>query len=229
MKIIYIRKSQDRGFFDYQWLKTYHSFSFGQYYNEKAMNFSDLRVINEDIIAPNSGFGLHPHKNMEIITYILSGTLTHSDNLGNKEEINQGEFQIMSAGSGIIHGEFNHQKSPCHLLQIWISPEQNGGQASYKIHQTDHLEKWALIACNNDEKNAVKIKQQAKLYVIDSNNLKSTNLPEINKSNCYLHVAIGKIKIADNILKSGYAIAFQENPEKIEFLETSKILLFYLQ
>jgi quercetin 2,3-dioxygenase len=120
--MIKIRKSSERGHFEYEWLDTYHSFSFGEYYDPHYRNFSHLRVINEDFIAPHQGFGKHPHKNMEIITYVISGELTHEDSLGTKEVLKAGEFQRMTAGSGIFHSEKNLSDKPVHLFQIWITP-----------------------------------------------------------------------------------------------------------
>lgn len=228
MKKILVRKSAERGFFNHGWLTSYHTFSFADYHDKNFMNFSDLRVINEDVIKPNQGFGLHPHKNMEIITYVLSGSLTHSDNLGNKEEIKAGNFQVMSAGSGIIHGEFNHGDIDCHLLQIWIMPNQNGGEPYYKIHQVDHHEKWALIVSNDGARNSVSIRQNSALYVLESGKIKNIQLPLKNEKNCLIHVASGKIKIADLILETGDACGFRGEVDKIDFMQDSKILVFYL-
>lgn len=230
MKNTIIRRSNQRGYFDHNWLKTYHTFSFANYYDPHFMGFGSLRVINDDIISPKNGFGLHPHKNMEIITYILKGTLTHSDNLNNKEEINEGEVQVMSAGNGIIHSEWNHASKPCHLLQIWIEPNQNGGEPSYKIYKTDHFEKWGLIASGFENKSPLKIKQNAEIYVINSESLKETNLPKSNSNMAWIHIATGEIEIGNIILKSGDAIAFTSNnhEKNIKFNIKSKILVFYL-
>ncbi len=238
MHNIIIRKSDERGFFNHDWLKTYHTFSFSEYYDEQFMNYHSLMVINDDTIKPNTGFGLHPHKNMEIITYVLSGTLTHSDNLGNKEEIKAGCFQVMSAGTGIVHGEFNHGNVECHLLQMWISPNRNGGEPYYKISKPNHFERWALVASDDGIFDSVQIRQNAQVFAIDSGNLKETQLPSSKQQHFWLHLASGSIKLGNLTLNAGDAIGFNnthfkqsekaQDFAKIEFLEQSRVVLFAL-
>ncbi len=230
MSNILIRRSNERGYFDHGWLKSYHTFSFGDYYDPKFMNFGNLRVINDDVISPNTGFELHPHKNMEIITYILSGSLTHSDNLDNKEEIKTGEVQIMSAGSGITHSEWNNSNKECHLLQIWIKPNQIGGDPYYKIYQPDHFKKWALIASGEKNNDSIQIKQSAEVYVLNSQNLQDIELPKTNKDLTWIHIATGQVKIGENILNAGDAIGISgfDYFDRMSFLEPSKVLVFYL-
>lgn len=121
-----LRKSGERGYFDHGWLKTFHSFSFGEYFDRHRMAFRNLRVINEDVVSGGSGFGMHPHRDMEILTYIVSGALEHKDSMGNGAIIRPGEVQYMSAGSGVLHSEVNPTSEDCHLLQIWILPRRSG-------------------------------------------------------------------------------------------------------
>ncbi len=223
-----VRRSNERGFFDHGWLKSYHTFSFADYFDSNFMGFGHLRVINDDIIDSNTGFPMHPHKNMEIITYILDGALTHSDNIGNKEDINTGQVQIMSAGHGIVHSEWNNGNEPCHLLQIWIKTNKLNSDPSYKIYTPDHIEKWALIASGNESDEAFHIQQNAKIYVIDSGNLDDILIPDMN-GNIWIHVATGKVNIFNTELLNGDAIGLYNKEiksEKIQFLEQSKVLIF---
>ena len=131
--MIAIRKADERGHADYGWLDTYHTFSFSSYRDAKHMGFRSLRVMNEDVVQPGQGFGTHPHQNMEIVTYVLEGALEHKDSMGNGEVLRPGEFQRMSAGTGITHSEFNPSNTePVHLYQIWLFPERKGIEPSYE-------------------------------------------------------------------------------------------------
>lgn len=228
-KITKLCLSNSRGTFDFGWLKSKHTFSFGQYYNPDFMEFSHLRVINEDIVAPHTGFDMHPHKDMEIFTYILEGTLTHGDNLGNKENINVGCYQLMSAGTGIVHSEYNYGDVPTHLLQIWIKPNVFGGKPEYKTFNPHKKGEWCLLA--SDKKTGAdigKIKQNAEIYAINSLNLKSIKLPQTHK-NSWLQVASGKIEFLGKEFVSGDGIGFElNNTEEVKFIYPSILLLFGL-
>ena len=164
--MIQVRKSGDRGHANHGWLDTFHSFSFDTYHDPAHMGFRSLRVINEDRVAPGMGFGMHPHRDMEIITYVLEGALEHRDSMGNRGVIRPGEVQRMSAGTGVRHSEYNPSSSePLHLLQIWILPERQGIAPSYEqkaiVAARGAL---ALVAGPATENGAVAIHQDAKLF-----------------------------------------------------------------
>ena len=163
--MITIRKSEERGHFDHGWLDTYHSFSFGDYYDPANMGFRALRVINEDRVAPGGGFGRHGHRDMEIVTLVMSGQLAHQDSMGNGSVIRRGDVQRMSAGTGVLHSEMNpSDKEPVHLFQIWILPERNGLKPEYeqtKFTDDERRNTLKLVASNQGP---VTIHQDASLY-----------------------------------------------------------------
>ena len=166
--MITIRRSAERGHANHGWLDTYHSFSFASYYDPAHMGFRSLRVINEDTIAAAAGFPTHPHRDMEIITYVVSGSLAHRDSLGNQEEIGAHGVQRFSAGTGIAHSEFNPSRTePAHILQIWLLPERNGITPSYEqtlFPAEDKRGQWLRIASREGGDRSVKINQDAELY-----------------------------------------------------------------
>jgi redox-sensitive bicupin YhaK (pirin superfamily) len=166
--MITIRKSSDRGHIDHRWLDTYHTFSFGGYYDPAHMGFRSLRVINEDVVAPGRGFAPHPHDNMEIITVILSGQLAHKDSTGSSHIIKPGDVQHMTAGTGIVHSEFNPSKDePVHLMQIWIEPAEEGLTPSYEeatITFEDRRGRLKLLASPDAADGSVPVRQDVRLY-----------------------------------------------------------------
>lgn len=166
--MITIRKSHERGHFNWGWLNTYHTFSFSDYFDRRWVNFRSLRVINEDWIAPAQGFGTHPHRDMEIITYIISGALEHRDSMGNGAVLKPSDIQRMSAGTGITHSEFNGSKTEaCHLLQIWLFPENVGIEPSYEDHAIPREEKIGRlrpIASPDRREGSAVIHQDAVVY-----------------------------------------------------------------
>lgn len=162
--MIYLRKAQDRGHANHGWLDSYHTFSFASYHDANFMGFSALRVINEDVIDGGQGFGTHPHKDMEILTYVLSGTVEHEDSMGNKEQIPAGEFQIMSAGTGVRHSEYNASKEvPLHLYQIWIIPEKTGIEPRYAQRRFDDVQGRQLVLSPDARDGSLKVFQDMTL------------------------------------------------------------------
>src|SRR4051794_10360017 len=167
--MIRVRKGSERGHFDHGWLDTYHTFSFGRYYDPRHMGFRALRVINEDRVAPGRGFGAHPHEDMEIITYVLAGALAHRDSLGTGSTIRPGELQRMTAGTGITHSEFNPSATePVHLYQIWLEPERAGLEPSYEQNafpEDERRNRLRLVASPDGHDGSLTIRQDARLYL----------------------------------------------------------------
>src|SRR5476649_67043 len=162
--MIYLRAANDRGHAQHGWLDSWHTFSFADYYDAKFMGFSALRVINEDRIDEGQGFGTHPHKDMEILTYVLSGTVEHQDSMGNKEQIQAGEFQIMSAGTGVRHSEYNgRDDSQLHLYQIWIIPQQTGLPPRYEQRRFDAPRGRQLVLSPDAREGSLKVFQDMTL------------------------------------------------------------------
>ena len=167
--MLQIRRGQERGHFNHGWLNTYHTFSFSEYQDPAWMQFRSLRVMNEDVVQPSEGFGMHGHRDMEIITYVLSGQLQHRDSLGNGDVLTPGELQHMTAGSGIRHSEFNPSTSePVHLYQIWLLPDRQGLTPSYQQTRFDPAEmadRFRLVASPDGSEGSLKIHQDARLYL----------------------------------------------------------------
>ncbi|MEQ9862356.1 pirin family protein [Pectobacterium cacticida] len=163
--MIYLRQAHEREHANHGWLDSWHTFSFADYYDPDFMGFSALRVINEDVIAGGQGFGTHPHKDMEILTYVLSGTVEHQDSMGNKERVPAGEFQIMSAGTGIRHSEYNaSEHEPLHLYQIWIIPEKTGLTPRYEQKRFDVQQGRQLVLSPDARDGSLKVFQDMTLW-----------------------------------------------------------------
>jgi redox-sensitive bicupin YhaK (pirin superfamily) len=230
--MITIRKSQDRGHFDFGWLDTYHTFSFGDYYDPEFMGFRSLRVINEDRVAPRTGFPTHGHRDMEIITYILEGALEHRDSMGNGSVIRPGEVQRMTAGTGVTHSEANSSDDPVHLLQIWILPNARGLTPGYEqktFTDDEKRNRLRLIASADGRDGSVTINQDASVYasVLDSGHEVTHQLAPSRSA--WLQVARGKIAINGNDLNQGDGAAINdESAITIKGLEPAEILLFDL-
>jgi len=215
--MLQIRKSQDRGYADHGWLKSFHSFSFAGYHDPRFMGWGNLRVINEDRVAPGMGFGKHGHRNMEIISYVLSGELAHEDSMGNVKAIPPGDVQRMSAGTGVMHSEFNHAKDQTtHFLQIWIEPNVLDIPPSYEqktVVATEKQEKWCLIASPNGAQNSVKIHADAKIYagLFNSAQAIQYNLEPMRKA--YVHLIRGSLKVNGQLLSAGDALLASNEPQ----------------
>jgi len=231
--MIQVRKSGERGFADHGWLRSFHSFSFADYYDPKRMGFGSLRVINEDRVKPGAGFGTHGHRDMEIISYVLEGELEHKDSMGNGSVIRPGDVQRMSAGSGVRHSEFNPSKSdPVHFLQIWIEPSVTGIAPSYEEKRFEAAQKRGrlrLVASNDGAEGSVKIHQDARLYaaLIDGGECARHALAAGRRG--YVHVARGKVSVNGEKLGAGDSLeATKVNEIVLEQGEQAEVLLFDL-
>ena len=218
---------------DHGWLDTYHSFSFGEYYDPRNMGYRSLRVINEDVVAAGQGFGAHPHRDMEIITYVLEGALEHRDSMGNHGVIRPGEIQRMSAGTGVRHSEFNPSKTePVHLLQIWIMPDTEGVKPSYEEKKiATEPGKLQLMAAKGASNGTASIHQDAEVYVAKLAQGQSVEHDIASGRGVYVHVARGAASVNGNALKHGDAIAVEQEPKvriTNESAEQAEILLFDL-
>ncbi|HEY9635693.1 MAG TPA: pirin family protein [Coleofasciculaceae cyanobacterium] len=228
-----IRKAEDRGHANHGWLDSYHTFSFANYYDPKHMGFRALRVINEDRVSPSAGFGTHGHKDMEIITYVLEGAVEHKDSIGTGSVIKPGEVQRMSAGTGILHSEFNHSKTaPVHFLQIWLLPESQGLQPSYEQQHFSLAKtpgKLHLVAARDARNGAVKVHQDVDLYaaVLKAGDRVSHSL-ELHR-HAWVQVARGAITLNGSPLDTSDGAAISSEPEVvIEATKDAEILLFDL-
>jgi quercetin 2,3-dioxygenase len=208
--MIELRKSQERGYADRGWLKSFHSFSFADYYDPKFMHFGALRVINDDVIAPGMGFGTHGHRDMEIITYVLDGAIGHKDNMGNGSSIQPGDVQRMSTGTGVEHSEFNHAPDKAtHLLQIWIQPNQMGIKPSYEekhFDEADKRGKLRIIASPDQRDGSVKIHADANVYAGLFNLSEVATLNIAARRSTYVHVARGEVTVNGQQLSAGDAL-----------------------
>lgn len=217
--MIQIRKADERGHAEHGWLESWHSFSFAEYHDPAHMGFSVLRVINEDIVAPGTGFGMHSHRDMEIVTYVLSGALQHKDSLGTGAVISAGEVQRMSAGTGIRHSEFNASETePVHLLQIWILPERADITPGYEqklIPDEEKRGRWKAIATRDGHDGSLTIHQDAALYAaILEDGERIQFRPEPGRVQ-YLQVARGELSMNGEVLSAGDAVAVTDEKELV--------------
>jgi redox-sensitive bicupin YhaK (pirin superfamily) len=231
---IRVRKSSARGHADHGWLNTYHTFSFADYYDPAHMGFRSLRVINDDTVAPGSGFGTHPHQDMEIISYVVQGALEHRDSMGNGSVIEAGHVQRMSAGTGILHSEFNpSQKEPVHFYQIWIEPKQYGLEPSYEETRVGDIKSQGglkLLAGPEKHLGNVNIHQDALLYLGQLQKGEVLSHQTLQKRGIWIHVIDGHITVAGEPLAKGDSIRIENiAPINLAAQSTVEFLLFDLK
>lgn len=228
-----IRESENRGLADHGWLKSRHSFSFADYYDPNFMGFSSLRVINEDRIAGGTGFDTHPHKDMEIISYVIEGGLQHKDSMGNSTVILPDEVQVMSAGSGVRHSEYNHSVSEgAHFLQIWIVPQQKGvtpryGQKSFK--EAFHRKNFNLVVSGDGREESILIHQDADVYIGRLNNSEHIDFNIRLGRHIWIQMVKGQIQVNSAQLQTGDGLAVSEESSlHLSALSVCEFLLFDL-
>ena len=227
-----IRKANERGHAEHGWLDTFHTFSFADYYDPRWMGFRSLRVINDDLVMPGQGFGAHPHKDMEIITYILSGALEHKDSMGTGRVIRTGEAQYMAAGTGIVHSEFNPSRDEAvHLLQIWIQPDRKGVKPRYaeKSFAQAPAGKLHLVTSKTGRDGSIAIHQDADLWLAKLNPDNRVSHKVAPGRHAWVHVAEGKITLNGQPLEAGDAAAVSEETTlNLTAAKPSQVLLFDL-
>ncbi len=233
--MMYLRKSEERGHAEFGgWLKSKHSFSFADYYDPQFMGYRDLRVINQDWIAKSSGFPLHPHRDMEIITYVLKGEVAHKDSLGNVGQIKAGEIQTMHAGTGIRHAEYNPStKEDLQLFQIWLLPDVAGAEPGYTqqaFTKEEKLNRLRLLVSKNGREGSQKINQDTDLYasILEKDQQLSFQLRE--GRGVWLQLAEGELEVNGRVLQSGDGLVIEDEKDiQIKALQETEFLLFDLR
>lgn len=231
--LIQIRRAMERGYVHHGWLETYHKFSFGDYRDREHMSFRSLRVMNEDIVAPGRGFGTHPHQDMEIVTYVLEGVLEHRDSMGHGEILRPGEFQRMSAGTGITHSEFNPSESePVHLYQIWLFPHTKGLTPGYEqktFPPGERRNKLQLVASQDGQSGSLRINQDARIYLSDvtADAILQHQLPD--RRHGWLQVLSGSLTLNGDRLDTGDGAAVSDEALlNIQAIKDAELMLFDL-
>lgn len=231
--MLQIRQSTERGHANHGWLKTFHTFSFSTYHDPKHMGFRSLRVMNEDWVAPGQGFGTHPHQDMEIVTYVLEGALEHKDSMGNGEVLRPGEFQRMSAGTGITHSEFNPSDTePVHLYQIWLFPDQKGLEPSYeqkRFPESERRNRLRLVASPTADDGSLRIHQNARIYLGQLDQGSQIVQQFASGRHGWLQVLRGSVSVNGHSLQTSDGAAVSDEAElAIQATENAEIMLFDL-
>lgn len=228
--MITLRPSKERGHFDFGWLETYHTFSFGDYRDPSHHHFRHLRVINQDIVKPHQGFAAHPHENMEIITYMLRGEITHEDSMHNKKTIRAGEIQYMSAGTGVVHSERNEASEELELLQIWILPATKNGAPSYAQQKPSLVSNQLnLVISGNTQDNVITINQDIRLFIGKFNQSKEITYLLAKNRHAWLQLISGRIEIEGTLLHPGDGAAISDQHSlTLTIHENAHFLLFDL-
>jgi redox-sensitive bicupin YhaK (pirin superfamily) len=227
------RPAGDRGRTEIGWLRSRHTFAFGEYSDPQHMGYRSLRVINDDVVEPGQGFGTHPHRDMEILSYVIAGALEHKDSMGNGRTIRAGELQYMSAGTGVRHSELNPSATePVHFLQIWIQPAQTGGAPAYADMDTSALKQdnaLALFASPDGRDGSVAIRQDAEVHFGRMRAGGSIPVPlDAPHPHCWIHVISGSIALADEVFGPGDGGAVEGSAFEIRCAEDAEFLLFRL-
>jgi redox-sensitive bicupin YhaK (pirin superfamily) len=229
-----VRKGTDRGVTRIGWLDSRHTFSFGDYYDPRHHQYRALRVINDDRVAPGGGFGTHPHRDMEILTYVLSGELEHRDSMGHGEVIRPGEWQAMHAGTGITHSEFNPSATaPVHLLQIWVFPDRKGHTPGYqqrRFADDETAGRWRLAASPDGADGSLVIHQDARVYQARLEPGQTVRHELKEGRGAFVHVATGAVTVGGRALVAGDAVAVEDEPVvEVTGEQAGEVLLFDLK
>lgn len=227
-----IRKSDDRGHADHGWLQSHHTFSFAEYRGSEHMGFRSLRVINEDRVAAGQGFGTHGHRDMEIVSYVLAGELEHKDSMGNGEVLRPGQFQRITAGTGITHSEFNPSpENETHFYQIWLLPEKKGIEPGYEqksFESSERLNRMQLVASQNGDGDSLLIHQDARIYLIDLEQSKVSHEIPVGR-HYWVQVLRGQANVNGRLLVAGDAAALSEESSlELGSDNTAELMVFDL-
>ena len=227
----YLRKAEERGHAQWDWLDTYHTFSFGEYYDPQHVQWGPLRVMNDDTIAGGGGFPTHPHRDMEIFSYVTEGALAHTDSTGNSSQVHPGRVQLMGAGTGIYHSEFNpSQTDSTRLLQIWIQPARPGLEPSYQEQDFDLSERqnrWLTLVSPEGESGIVDIRQDARILNTELDAGQSLDLPSSENRKGWLQVVDGEVEVGDLSLKRGDGLALEDEAAQAISSQSGVELLYF--